>query len=85
MVAEGGETLSAKSGEGGGGGTTPDPPPQPATKMNVRRTQTLNNLCNDVLSVMANFQSRATELISQGGNAPSMAEASIKNTSHGLP
>ena len=83
MVAEGGETLSAKSGERGGGGTPMDPP-QPATKMNARSAQTLINLWNDLLSVMANFQSRATELISQGGNAP-MAEAPIKNASHGLP
>ncbi len=82
MVAEGGKTLSAKSGEGGG--TPTDPPPQPATKMNVRRAQRLINLWNDLLSVMANFQSRATELISQGGNAP-MAETSVKNASHGLP
>ena len=84
MVAEGGETVSAKSGERGGGGTPVDPPPQPATKINARSAQTLINLRNDLLSVMANFQSRATELISQGGNAP-MAEASIENASHGLP
>src|SRR5882757_1669177 len=84
MVAEGGETLSAKSGERGGGGTPVDPPPQPATKINAGSAQTLINLCNDLLSVMANFQKPRYRTGLPRRKCPD-GGGPIKNASHGLP